>query len=233
MGNSAIFFTLLLLLISFGIAYLNARHTLGTGPAKTNLLSASIFIAGCILILFIIRKSVPESWEMQPITVTDSLFIMFVWFFYFRWFWLTKRAGKMLRNLGRLKFDKLGILLGLLAFLNGWFYLNRQVEMNELKQEEIVRIISILSFGIVTLVSGLMGTRIFEKGLISMGRFMAWDKIESYRWEIDKVNTLTVELGNRLPLFRKVSLPIPADEKDAVDQLLKENISRMTETPEI
>ncbi len=223
---AGILFVLLLILISFGFGYLHARRTLGSKAALRNLKFASIFIVSGVLIGIVINKGIPESWEISPFYIWAFICIMPVWFLYFRWFWLTKRAGKTLLNLKRLKYDNWSLVAGIGGIFLGLSDLGIFIEPNEPTPESKQWIIY-LSLGVVMLISGLIGTRILEKGITSMGRFMAWNNIESYGWESDKSNTLTVKLKNRIPLFRTLSLPIPPGSKEEVDRLLKENIPRM------
>lgn len=218
---TAILFVLLLLLILFGIGCLDARRKLGSKPALRNLKCASIFIVCGVLIGIVLNKGIPASWGISPFYIWSFLCIIPVWFIYVRWFWLAKRAGKTLLNLKRLKHDNWSLIAGIGGIFLGLSGLGIFLDPDEPTPESKQWIIY-LSLGIVMLISGWMGTKIFEKGIISMGRFMAWDKIESYGWESDKANILTVKLKNRFPLFRKLSLPIPATEKEEIDGLLKE-----------
>jgi len=219
-------FILLLLLIACGGGYLVARHTLGRKPALRNLIFGSIFIAAFLLLFFGITKVIPKSWGMRPIQLSIFLIAMFTCSVYFlRWFWLMKRGGKTLLNLGRLKFDKWNIYLG----IGGLFLcLTSLVPILAMNEPDPVSIegITYLPIGIVALIIGLKGSKILEKGITSSGRFMAWDKIESYGWESDKANTLTLKLKNRLPFFRTISLPILPHNKEEVDKLLTENMAK-------
>ena len=86
--------------------------------------------------------------------------------------------------------------------------------------------IAFLPLGIYMLISGLKGSNILEKGITSSGRFLTWNRIESYEWEGWGNNTLTIKLKRPLFLFRKLSLPIPPHNKEELDKLLTENIAK-------
>jgi len=224
-------YVLLLLSIACGGGYLYARHALGRKPVFSGLIYASIFIGAGCLIIFFICIVIPEFWEGRSILVEFFHYFIFLGFVYiFRCFWLRKRAGKMLLNLGRLKHDNFNLGFGIVFIVLSSLFLpillsNLGSSVDPLEGFEYI---FFLPIGISMLISGLKGTRILEKGITNSERFIVWDKIKSYEWgEGWSSNNLTIKMRNRFPWFRKLSLIIPKGNKEEVDILLKENVSGM------
>jgi hypothetical protein len=76
-----------------------------------------------------------------------------------------------------------------------------------------------ISFGIYWLIMASGRRQIREGGLWQYWGLLRWDKIESCRWSGD--STLMVKAKTRLPFLGRGALPIPPEQKQAIDELLQ------------
>ncbi|MFC1553344.1 DUF5673 domain-containing protein [candidate division KSB1 bacterium] len=177
------------------------------------------------LIYFGFKKILPEFWGLRPVTVWFFLCTIFIWVIYILRYRRKRRAGDVLLNLGKLRYDKLNIFIGILFIISGTIDLIDNTIMNKPDFDGIIGFICVLSFGVCFLIIGLKGSKISKKGITSAGFFVLFEKIKSYKWEGKKENILSLKLKRRLPIFQTVSFPVRPTQKDEVERLLKENVS--------
>ena len=76
-----------------------------------------------------------------------------------------------------------------------------------------------VSFGIYWLIMASGRLQIRESGLWLYWGLLRWEKIESCRWSGD--STLMVKAKTRLPFLGRGALPVPPEDKQAIDELLQ------------
>ena len=80
-----------------------------------------------------------------------------------------------------------------------------------------------VSFGVYWLIMATGRLQIREGGLWQYWALLRWDKIESLRWSGD--STLLVKAKSRLPLLGRGALPVPPEQKQAINELLQKYCS--------
>ena len=78
-----------------------------------------------------------------------------------------------------------------------------------------------ISFGIYWLIMASGRLQIREGGLWQYWGLLRWDKIESCRWSED--STLMVKAKTRLPFLGRGALPVPPENKQAINELLQKH----------
>ena len=78
-----------------------------------------------------------------------------------------------------------------------------------------------VSFGVYWLIMATGRLQIREGGLWQYWALLRWDKIESLRWSGD--STLLVKAKSRLPLLGRGALPVPPEQKQAINELLQKH----------
>jgi hypothetical protein len=80
-----------------------------------------------------------------------------------------------------------------------------------------------ISFGAYWLIMASGRLQIRREGLWQYWGLLRWDKIESCRWSGD--STLIVQAKALLPFLGRGALPVPPEDKQAVDELLRKHCS--------
>ena len=63
--------------------------------------------------------------------------------------------------------------------------------------------------------------QIVENGIWQYWSLLKWQKVESHEWQGDATSTLMLQTKTRLPFLGRGALPVPAEHKDAVSELLE------------
>ena len=79
--------------------------------------------------------------------------------------------------------------------------------------------------GVLSLVEASSKIQICENGIWVYLGLLKWDKIKSYHWEGEPNCVLMFQTRSRVPFLRSGAIAIPEENKDAVDELLKEHCS--------
>jgi len=78
-----------------------------------------------------------------------------------------------------------------------------------------------ICFGIYWLIMSTGRLQIRERGLWEYWGLLRWDKIESLQWSGD--STLMVKAKTRLPFLGRGALPVPPEQKQAINELLQKH----------
>ena len=131
-----------------------------------------------------------------------------------------RQAGAVLMDLGR---DRASLIAWIAFFLAALLSL---VEIPS-QSGETIRLVSeemfFLFYGGHFLLMWYDGRQLREGGFLSQGALFRWDKIQRYDWKGGR--TLSLSLNRRWPFSRvPVLLRISSDQKEAVDQILRERL---------
>jgi len=158
-------------------------------------------------------------WEIGQI-----LMIVLFCAFIFTWFRYKKQAGSVLLDLGRTKLQNFSLFAG-----GGFFVLAIDSVVGSLSDaegvlgiKEVSRGLIWLFFGVGMFIQGLSHLEIREGGIFYLGNFFKWEKIESHVWEGE--NGLTLTIRRRILFGGALGLPIPANNKETVVNLLEQNL---------
>ena len=209
-----------LMAIGLGIGYRARRREVGSKAAARDFRQGIGFMGVIILIGVGVYLFLPGIWRWETGSI---LMIVLVCAFIFTWLRHKKQAGSVLVDLGRTKLQK-GLLFG-----GGCFVVSSigSVVTSFLDAEGVLGIKEVsfgllwLFSGVVMFLQGLSHLEIRKGGIFYLGNFFKWEKIESHVWEGENGLTLTLLVRKLLPFGRTLSLPIPANHKEAVENLLE------------
>ena len=151
------------------------------------------------------------------------------------WIRNIKQGGEVLLDLGKSLQKKIILVAGCMFILNGIIAtIGLYVESKSTIDSRCIfdlPIWYIILFigGILCVLSGLINNKIREGGILFSDRFIRWERITSYEWEGNLGLTLTLKIKHRIPLFRTLSIPVQASQKNAVEDLLKQHITDVKE----
>ncbi len=78
-----------------------------------------------------------------------------------------------------------------------------------------------ISFGVYWLIMATGRLQIREGGIWQYWALLRWEKIESLQWSED--STLLVKAKSRLPFLGRGALPVPPEQKQAINELLQKH----------
>jgi hypothetical protein len=76
-----------------------------------------------------------------------------------------------------------------------------------------------ICFGVYYLIMATGRLQIREGGLWTYWGLLRWEKIESLQWRGD--STLLLKAKSRLPFLGRGALPVPPEQKQAINELLQ------------
>jgi hypothetical protein len=226
----ALIFTIVVVAGSFWFSHVAQEQLLGSEAALRNLRhSIPLLIVGIFVgILMVFMFPLLGTYGWLNYTLAASINVMAVIFGFYR----KKKAGSLIANIGRTSQHKFMFRTGLFAIMVAvvvtWSFFAKvstgiPKDINlALNMSEVTYWWTSASLFIV-LGSGKL---IFgENGVYFMAFFTKWQSINSYVWEPEKPNVLTIRFNPRFPILPGfVSIPIPAKRKDLVDSILEERL---------
>ena len=207
--------------LAIGFFYVFDACLSGIKVAARQLPSFAVIFVATMLALLVLLGSIPASWRGRVSSVISLVCAGFLWAYFLTHAGQKSRAGRVLLDIGRSRSHAAGGIIACLAL--GWLML--EISKTGLGLEGISRIVALLSLGALNLFIGFRRLKITERGILWAARLMKWEEIKTYKWEKGKRCSLTLNLFRRVPLFDEVNIPVPPSHKDAVDNLLRENVS--------
>ncbi len=217
-------FPLIFFALVIGLFYVFDACLSGIRVAARRLPSFAVVFVGTMLALLVLLGSIPASWRGRVSSVISLACAGCLWAYFLTYIGQEPRAGRVLLDIGRSGSHAAGGIVACLAL----GLLIREIFEADLGLERIYRIVALLSLGMLNLFIGLSRLKITEQGIFWARRLIKWEEIKTYKWEKGRRCLLTLNLFRRLPLFDEVNIPIPPSHKDAVDNLLRENVSDST-----
>ena len=223
----------IVLLIGLGIGYIVRiskttsdviRHEVKHGVAARDILHAVMF-AGVFIIWVGLFALLPDSWRERALASLSLLASVGFWAYIVILPWRKRQAGSVLLHLGRFTSHKSILVVGGIWALCGIGSLVFGLSESNAGLKEVFYGLFWLSGAACFFSVGLSRSEIRERGILYLGRFVKWKRVESFKWEGKNDHTLTIWLRKRLLSFRTISLSIPSVHKDAVDSLLAQHIS--------
>ncbi|MBW4490890.1 MAG: hypothetical protein KME12_24255 [Trichocoleus desertorum ATA4-8-CV12] len=223
-------FFVVLIAGSFWSGYLTEEQMLGREAARRNSRDAItlflFFLLPGFALIYVVQLLGSYGWVTFHI-----LYAVAISAWWISWFFRKQKAGFLLADAGRSPQSKFLFWLGLIevAFLVFVTWLFLRPALNETPEyvslEALSRLVywwSIVSF---CLALGLNKLEFRENGICYMYSLMRWQRINSYTWETDKSNVLTIRFKPRFPLLPNfTSLAIPVKHKEMVSRILAEQL---------
>ncbi|MBD2095878.1 hypothetical protein H6F90_12045 [Trichocoleus sp. FACHB-591] len=211
--------------------YIAAERIVGRKAARRNFRYATAWILFGLLsgfaLFFVIQLLGRYGWI--SFYILSAVAISTRWI---SWFFRKQEVGSLLADVGRTLKSKIifwiGFIQVVLAVFQTWLFftpaLNGIPEYTTLELE-ISKLIFWWSFASFSMALGLNKLEFRENGICFMYSLIRWQRINSYAWETDKSNVLTVRFKPRFPLSPGfTSLPIPAKHKEVVSRILAERL---------
>jgi hypothetical protein len=218
------------ILVLYGMVSAQAARRTGSRPTNRWLLPVTLLAA-----FFVTVQGVYDHLAAGLQDQVASVFyllgaICFVGFIARR-VWRASQAGALLLDLGRLPPRRLwffGIctVIGALATaqsLSDW----------RLSGFHAVKGLAGAFFWLTLTLEGLTAVlsrlQVRENGIVGFFELIEWDRIDSHEWAGERGEPLILHLHRRVPLFGvipgKVILPVPAEHRERVEQMLAERCS--------
>jgi len=83
----------------------------------------------------------------------------------------------------------------------------------------------VFSLSMYVLFLGLSRWAIKERGIMLYGRVLRWERIQGFEWDAENPCMLVLNVKRRLPWWRSGYVRVPADKRDAVNEVLQRKLS--------
>ena len=180
-----------------------------------DLLMRTVALGLMVIAALAIMRLFPAAWRDQASDLSPFLGPLFIVLaLIVPWLWQKRHAGCVLLDLGRTAKHKGWLILGVSSTLIGIGLMASAIVLRDYgdSTREVRLVLFYLS--LTALALGGLGTgtyfsfdffglsrfRITETGIF-LGRFLKWERIESYEWGGESDHTLTVKIRSRLPFF--------------------------------
>ena len=219
-----VIFLLMFFALAIGFFYVFDACLSGIKVAARRLPSFAVIFVATMLALFVLLGSIPASWRGRVSSVISLVCAGLLWAYFLTYIGQKPRAGRVLLDIGRSRSHAAGGIVACLAL----GLLIREVFEADLGFERICRIVGLLAIGVLNLFIGFSRLEITEQGIFWARRLIKWEEIKTYKWEKGRRCLLTLSLLRRLALSDELNIPVPPSYKDAVDNVLRENVSGST-----
>jgi hypothetical protein len=190
------------------------------GRGATNaMIWGTIFLVSWLLaaelISFVWHQPLTESFWLAWVVLWGPVFLLFLW----TWLYGLNAGGRILLDCGPHP-TRLLFLINAAVFVTMGFC-GLFAGPSLAKSIAIVSPVLGVSFGLYWLIMALGRLQIREGGLWQYWGLLRWDKIASCRWSGD--STLMVKANSRLPFLGRGALPVPPEQKQAINELLQKH----------
>jgi hypothetical protein len=214
-----------LVLVWFVAVYLFNRHLLGHRAALRHTLVSAALCAFLVLPLgavwYLIPASFREAWGVAWRVAFSALALLVAFVAYPS---RRGRAGPVLVDLGKNARHLVGLVLGLLLLVSSLASVYRGVSQPSARALEWATALFRITGGLLALRYSRSGVQVREEGVLSFALFVPWHRIESYGWEPDSRETLTMRLRGRPSLLRETSIAVPPQHREKVEELLRRHV---------
>ncbi|MBM4050245.1 MAG: hypothetical protein FJ279_34550 [Planctomycetes bacterium] len=216
----------LFLLLFFVSGYVVARSQIGHRAAIRRLPILFVLVAAALGTAAVLRR-LPIGWRDHA---WSAFFVIFcVWLLIHMSVCLNRVAGAggVLVDIGRppcgLAMATIGAGCALLAALGT--LVEAVTRSDAVQLHNIARGIFWLSMGVYILFLWASKRSIRERGMIVYGQLMKWEKIQGFEWDAEDPCMLVLNVKRRLPWWRSGYVRVPADKRDAVNEVLQRKLS--------
>jgi hypothetical protein len=183
------------------------------------LICGVIFFAFWLLVAevisFLSHRSLADSWWFAFAILWGPIFLLFLG----TWLYGLNAGGTVLLDCGHHTTRVLFLIEAALFTVMG---LSGGLALGSLSNSfALVSPVFGISFGIYWLIMATGRLQIREGGIWQYWALLRWEKIESLQWSGDF--TLLVKAKSRLPFLGRGALPIPPEQKQAINELLQKH----------
>ncbi len=148
--------------------------------------------------------------------------------FVFGWLYGKKQSGSLLLDCGPHPARKLLIIYAVIFLFLG-VYSSFGFFASDSHSHFVGGSLSFLLFSGYWLIMATGRLQIREQGIWQYWGLLKWRKIENYHWEGDTDFTLLLKVKTKFPFLARGALPVAAEHKDAIDELIKKHVPLIRE----
>jgi hypothetical protein len=213
----------------FGIVYVTTAYTLGHEAAKRALRFSFFLMLLLGLALALLYKLFGQEYGYACFAILSAVSINIR---LISWLFRTQEAGVLLLDIGKTEEAVSFLVVALLQVVSisilTWQLFNHISsgfpESSSLL-EEVSIVIFNLSIAIFFVSLGLNKLEFRENGICYLLNFIAWQKVQSYKWKHSKSNTLIILYNPQFPFSPgSMSVTIPAQHLEAVSHILNQQL---------
>ncbi len=159
----------------------------------------------------------------QPVGDSIAIAIGICWVptfgvFLFSWLYGKNTSGSVVLDCGPHPAKLLFLVSALLFLLVGAGFVAFPNKFGKFDTAGILFGVTVSIFWVIMAFGRL---QIREHGIWQYCGLLKWDKLEGHHWEGTGDCTLMLRAKSKLPFLGKGALPVPAEDKNAVDELIK------------
>ncbi len=205
----------------FGILYVSIEYTSGRKAAQRTLRYFVFYMLLCGVVFASLYQLFGTKYLLFSLVIPYSIGIGFR---LFSWRFRKQKAGGLLLDLGNTDQNKnyitIGFLYGTISVLTSLMLAFRAFTSFS---EGLSLVIYSWTTSILNLALSLGKLEFRENGICLLFSFVAWQRVESYRWSQSASNNLTIILSPQFPFVPVfIAMTIPAQHLDAVSDILNQ-----------
>ena len=215
-------------LVALGVGYAVLSSEVGHQAAARRFFGRVLVLLAVVFLGFAVFSAFPASAKGETWSTLLLLLSAVCWGSLLYRLQRKRQAGNLLLDLGRLPRQRLFILGGGLIAWAGLLDMARPRAADYPLKGPVFGLFA-LSFAAYFLILGFCKLEVRERGILGFFGLVIWERIDSYRWEGESGQTLTVWVSRpRLPWFRDMSWRIPPAHKEQVETILAQRLCGRT-----
>lgn len=144
--------------------------------------------------------------------------------FFFSWLYGKKQSGSLLLDCGPHPARKMLVIYAAIFLLLGVFG-NFGFFASDSNNYSMGGSFFVFMFSGYLLIMSTGRLQIREHGIWQYWGLLKWRKIDNYYWEGETDFTLMLKAKTKFPFPARGALPVAAEHKDAIDELIKKNVA--------
>ncbi len=214
--------------VAMAVGYSQARRTIGQDAARRRMLRiAPMLPVVFALVIFGQRGSTLGTVAWETLTTWLPLLLSGAeWFALLTWPIRKERAGKILQDLGPHPARVAMWLLAVSGVLSGAGSLMGNIGESGFHWTILTDEVFAFSSAIAAFVVARSRVQVRERGLLRFDLQFRWDQIESWTFERGgTMDLLRLRVRTIIPWGRKLTLPVPVEQRPVFEQLLIQHAS--------
>lgn len=201
------------------------REMFGQRVAVRQTMWLAVGLVCVLLFMGVLYLFVPETWEEPLWSGLQVGFVLLLWGVIGRSVLGRRRAGPVLLDLGRTRGYQFMLVAGGLYFFTMLVNVFINVLNNDAVIERGAELLFRISIGCYFTFLGLTRVQLRERAFVHQQSIIPWNKIRGYRWETDRLGTLTLKVDTWWLFTSELTLSIPFEHDDAMNTILAQRVS--------
>ncbi len=218
-------------LVALGVGYAVLSSEIGHQAAARRFFGRVLILLAVVFLASAVFLTLPASRKSETWLAFLLLLSTVCWGSLLYRLQRKRQAGSLLLGLGRLPRQRLFILGGGLLALTGLLRMTNPRAADYPVKGSVFGSFALI-FAAYFLILGFYRLEVKERGILGFFGLVTWERIESYRWEGESGQTLTLWVSRpRFPWFRDMSWRISPAHKEQVQTILAQRLSHRTARP--